>query len=80
MLRRAVAAGFDALVTMDRSLEHQQNVAGMGIASVVLIAPSNRIEDLRPLAAEVDQALASLQPGQVVHVGTEYWKNRIRRS
>ena len=79
LLRRAAAAGFDALVTMDRNLEHQQNVAQAGIGVIVLIAPSNRIGDLRPLAADVDQALASLQPGQVVHVGTEHWKVRSNR-
>ena len=79
LLRRAAAAGYGALVTMDRNLEYQQYVAQAGIGVIVLIAPSNRIGDLRPLAAEVDQALASLQPGQVVHVGTEYWKARGRQ-
>jgi hypothetical protein len=74
LLQRAATAGFGTLVTVDRSIEHKQNVAQVGIGMVVLIAPSNRIADLWPLAAEVDQALTNLQSGQVVRVGTEHRK------
>lgn len=80
LLRRAAAAGFEALVTMDRNLEYQQNVAHAEIGVIVLIAPSNRIVDLRPLAEQVDQALTNLRPGQVVNVGTEYWKDPMQRA
>ena len=69
LLRRAVAERFDALVTVDRSLEYQQNVAAIGLGVVVLIARSNRPEDLVPLAPAVLTALETLRPGQVVHVG-----------
>ncbi len=69
LLRRAAVAGFDALVTMDRSLEYQQNVAGVGLGVVVLIAPSNRVEHVLPLAPGIRRALATLRPGQVTHVG-----------
>jgi hypothetical protein len=76
LLQRAVAHGFDALVTADRNFEYQQNIALSGLGVIILIAPSNRIDDLRPLASQVDEALAGVQPGQVVHVGTEFWKVR----
>ena len=76
LLRRATAAGFDALVTVDRSIEYQQNIGQAGLGIVVLIAPTNRIEDLRPLAPQVLDALTILGPGQVVRVGTE----RTRRA
>ena len=68
LLRRAAAAGFVALETADRSIEHQQNMARAGIGLVVLIAPSNRLEHLEPLAPRVAEALATIRPGQVVHV------------
>jgi len=69
LIRRAVAEGFDALVTMDRSIEHQQNVPQLGLGVVVMRAPSNRIEHVVPLAPEVLRALETLRPGQVVFVG-----------
>lgn len=69
LLQRAKAAGFEALITRDRGIEHQQNVAQAGIGVVILIARSNRVEDLRLLLPELETALASVQPGQVVQVG-----------
>ena len=80
LLRRAASAGFDALVTVDRNLEYQQNVDQAEIGVVVLVAPSNRIESLLPLMSDLVQALDRLQPGQVIRVGTEYWKGGSRRS
>jgi len=35
----------------------------------VLIAPSNRVEHVLPLAPDILRALAALRPGQVAHVG-----------
>ena len=69
LLRLAVAAGFEAFVTADRNVEHQQNMAQGGLGIVVLRAWSTRREHMLPLAPLVVDALASLQPGQVVHVG-----------
>jgi len=43
------AADFDVFLTSDRNLSHQQNVSVFDIAVIVLIATSNRIDDLRPL-------------------------------
>jgi hypothetical protein len=70
LLRRAAAEGFRAVVTVDRSLEYQQDVAGMALGVVVLVACSNQIEDLGPLAPMVVEALGNLDDGQVAHVGT----------
>lgn len=71
LLQQAEAAGFDAFVTMDRNLEHQQNLARITIGVIVLVAPSSRVEDLRPLAPKVEQALGRLRPGEVLPVGPE---------
>ncbi len=40
LLATAEAEGFDVLVTTDRNLRYQQNVANRGIAIVVLSTPS----------------------------------------
>jgi hypothetical protein len=64
------AAGlYDAFVTMDRSIEHQQNVAKLAIRIIVLNARSNRLMHLRPLAPLVLDALDHTLPGQVRRVG-----------
>ena len=71
LLRRAAAAGFDVLVTADRNLEYQQNIARTGLGLVVLVARSNRVGDILPLAPRIVEALASLQLGQIVHISVE---------
>ena len=47
------SAEFDVFLTSDRNLSHQQNLSAFNIAIIVLIAASNRIDDLRPLVRQV---------------------------
>ena len=61
-----VGAGVEVLLTADRNLRHQQNLAG--VAVVVMVAPSNRLPDLIPLVPGVELALAVIAPGDVVEV------------
>jgi predicted nuclease of predicted toxin-antitoxin system len=68
LLRRA-AGHFDALVTMDKQLEHQQAVRTLPFGVVLLLAPSNRMTDLQPLVPDLLRALDSLQASTVVRVG-----------
>ena len=69
LLERATAA-FDALVTMDRGIEHQQNLRKYTISVVLISAKSNRIEDIRPAMLRVNEVLREVQPGQIIHVPT----------
>lgn len=64
-LIQQAASEFDALVTGDQSLQHQQNLSGVELGVVVLIAPDNRVETITSMAPLVLNALESLQPGQV---------------
>jgi hypothetical protein len=59
---------FDALVTVDQGLPHQQNLTGLHIALVVIVAATNDIDDLRPLLPRVHRALAQIRPGEVFTV------------
>ena len=59
---------FDVFLTVDRSLEHQQNLAGFAIAVVVIHSPSNDIAVLRSLMPQVRSALARAKPRIVTHV------------
>ena len=63
LLRRAAEARFDVFVTIDRNLEFQQHLPGLGLAVVALRARSNDINDLAPLMSEVLALLPELRPG-----------------
>lgn len=67
LLRRAETE-FDVFVTADRNLPYQQTVAAFNLGVVVLVAESTKLEDLRPLAAELREAIAAVQPGHLLHV------------
>jgi hypothetical protein len=68
LLRLAAADGFDALVTNDRGLEYQQNLAALPIAVVVVQATANTIEALRPMYPALLAALSALRPCEFVKV------------
>ena len=65
LLRKAVEAGFDVLVTMDSSMVHQQNIGRYAIAVVALRAASNRLADTRPLMPALFALLSQIKPGTV---------------
>jgi hypothetical protein len=52
-------------LTVDQGIEHQQNLTGLRIGVVVMAAPSNDIDDLRPLVPLVVEALERIQPWQI---------------
>ena len=61
---------FDVLLTLDKNLPYQQDLSSGRIALLIVRARSNRIQDLLPLIPECLAALDSIQPRQVVPVGT----------
>lgn len=63
-------AEFDVLVTFDTNLRYQQNLTGRRIAIVVLFARSNRLSHLSSYFPACLQALESIKPGEIVHLGT----------
>lgn len=69
-LLRLAAETFDALITSDQNLEHQQNFVDLDLAILVLVALSNDIDLLRPLMPKAREALGELRPGGVVRVGS----------
>ncbi len=69
LLALMVENGFESLVTVDRNIRFQQNVRASGIAVIVLVARTNRIQDLRPLVPALLAALESVRPGELVNIG-----------
>jgi hypothetical protein len=60
---------FDVFVTIDRSLEHQQNLKTLNLGFVVVRVQSNEITSYLHLFAQLNEAAESVSPGQVIHVG-----------
>ena len=69
-LLRLAQEEFDVLVTMDKNLEHQQNLSAIRLGFVVIRAKTNVYEDVAPLIPEANRAIATIQPGEIVYVAT----------
>ena len=68
-LLRLLQGEFDVFLTADQNLTYQQNLSKTSVAVIVLVAPKNRIEALKPLMPKVREVLKSIKPGEVVQVG-----------
>ena len=60
---------WDVLLTSDRNIKYQQNMAGRSVSILILCAKSNRMKDLLPLMPACAEALLSINAGQVLEVG-----------
>jgi hypothetical protein len=58
LLKTAADGEFEAFLSIDKKLEHEQNLARLAIPIVVLDAPSNALPDLLPLIPFLQQLLA----------------------
>jgi len=67
-LLRAASDKFDAIITVDRKLPREQEVATFKLAILVLISRSNRYEDLKPLIPRALDALRIVKAGEVVEI------------
>ena len=66
LLDIAESEGYDLLITTDRNLRHQQNLAGRRLAVIALLSGAwpyaqSRIEEIRA-------AIAEAQPGELKEV------------
>ena len=62
------AEHFDVFVTVDRNLSFQNKVIDLPLAVMVLVAPTNRLMDLRALLPRLLPAIELTAKGQVVLV------------
>jgi hypothetical protein len=70
LLRAAEEAGFDVLVTADKNIRHQQNLAGRKIALVVLT--QLRWGLVRKMLREIAAAVDASAPGSFAEVDIPY--------
>ena len=59
---------FDALITIDKNLKHQQNLDKHMVFIVVLDAPNNKIPTLTPLIEKLEMALSKPLTGFVMEI------------
>ena len=67
-LLRLAEQEFDVFLTNDQNLEHQQNLKSFDLAIVVLVAPTNDIDDLSPLMPAANEVLNALRPGDIIYI------------
>src|SRR5438105_1766454 len=67
-LLRAAQDEFDVLLTIDRNLEFQQNLAALKIALVVVHVPKNQVVHYAALRQAIHDAIGAARAGTVVHV------------
>ena len=65
LLRLAEDAGFEAFLTADQGIRHQQNLSSSKLRIIVFEAPSNRMEHIRPLLPKATAALREMAPGEL---------------
>ena len=58
LLTLAAGEGFDAMITVDRGIEHQQNPDVLPIPVVIMLAARNRLAELQPLVPAVVEVLS----------------------
>ena len=70
LLGLAVSAGFEVLLTIDRSIPYQQNLSTVRLAVIILALRNNRLATIRSMVPDILAALAgNPQPGTVVTIG-----------
>ena len=69
LLRRA-SGTFDVLLTADKNLQHQQNLARFNIGVVVIAAVDARLPHLRQLLPQLRSAIVDVTPGSLIVVRT----------
>jgi predicted nuclease of predicted toxin-antitoxin system len=63
LISAAIASGFDVLLTTDKNLSHQQNLADVKIAVVVL--PTTSWPKLRTMLPQIAKAISESKSGAV---------------
>jgi predicted nuclease of predicted toxin-antitoxin system len=68
LLRLMAAENFAVLLTADQNIRYQQNLHGLSVTVVILIAKTNRLQELIPLMPAVRSVLETIQPGIFIEV------------
>ena len=67
-LLKAASVAYEVLITVDRNLPYQQNIAGLNIAILILAAKRNSYVRLNHLIPRALSALQTMKVGDVIRV------------
>ncbi|HEX8564892.1 MAG TPA: DUF5615 family PIN-like protein [Pyrinomonadaceae bacterium] len=70
-LLRAAAVSFDVLVTVDKNIQHQQNIANLPIAILILSSLFTRYDSLKPLVPRALEVLKKIRNGEIIVVESD---------
>lgn len=59
---------FEIFVTVDQNLQYQQSLETSGIAVILIRVKNNRYETFKPLVPKIQQALQTIQTGQLIPI------------
>ena len=65
-LLRAIVGQFDVFITVDKSIQFQQNLAQYPVGFVLLRSISNDIADIQPLVPKLLNRLLEVAPGKLL--------------
>ncbi|MCL4740864.1 MAG: DUF5615 family PIN-like protein [Phycisphaerales bacterium] len=68
LMSAAAREDFDAMLTLDSGIPHQQNTSQLPLSLVLIHAPSNTLDDLRPLIPDLLHALGELKPRELIQI------------
>jgi predicted nuclease of predicted toxin-antitoxin system len=67
-LLKAASGAYEVLITVDRNIPYQQNIAGLNIAILILAAKRNSYVRLKPLIPRALSALETMTVGDVIRI------------
>ena len=68
LLALAALGGFDVLLTADKGMEYQQNLATLPVSILIVLAKSNRIADLALAVPKILSVLPGMQPRTLLKI------------
>lgn len=69
MLELAAKNGFDVILTKDNGMPYEYTAAALPCSVIVLQAPSNALDDIKPLVPQILARLTTLAPKSIIHIG-----------
>jgi predicted nuclease of predicted toxin-antitoxin system len=60
---------FDVLVTVDKNIPYQQNLHAFNVSILILVAASNRYQELKALVPKALDSLKQIRPSETIRVG-----------
>jgi hypothetical protein len=58
--------GFELLITTDKNIPYQQNLAKRNLSAIII--PSNRIRILKPLLPQIQTAIKTIKLGEAIEI------------